>query len=168
MSDQLSKLLYRALKEYGCLITYSAIERELKSHPDFPSMLSLSDVLDEWKVKHGVMRVTVEKLREMDVPAIAYLQNGDFIWVTQITDTKVHYWSASQKKKVEYRNHFEKEWSEVILVIEDVSEAGEPNYREERNQEIKEVIFKYLFSTCMIISISVLMYNSQIKDMSPL
>jgi len=54
-------------------------------------MQSISDALDFWKVKHTVMQLTLEKLRALDAPVIAYLKKNEFVWVTQITDSHVHY-----------------------------------------------------------------------------
>ena len=103
MSNHLSKLLYRVFKAYNIPITYHTIEQTVLTHSEYPSMQSVSDAFDLWKIKHVVAKLTIEKLQALDVPVIAHLKRGGYIWVTQITDTKVYFCDASGKEKTE--NH---------------------------------------------------------------
>jgi len=166
MSNQLAKLLYKVLKAYGISITYHTIKSVVYTHPAFPSMQCISDAFDSWKVKHVVLKLSFEELRSLNVPVIAYLKQGEFVWITQITDSNVHYWSVDNNGRTESHNRFEDEWSGVALAITDVDEAGEPNYREERSKEVKDNIVKYgILSGCMV-SIILLTFLSWINDIS--
>lgn len=166
MSNNLSKFLFKVLKAYGVSITQHTIERTIFTHPEYPSMQCISDALDSWKVKYVVLKIPLEKFRTIDVPVIAPLKKGEYVWVTQITDSKVHYWNASGKEIIESYDRFEKEWSEVVLAIENVSEAGEPDYRKERNKEIKENMIRYFFVGGCIILLIILMFFSWSNDSS--
>jgi len=79
MSNYLTKLLFKVLKAYNVSVTYRTIEREVNTHPKYPSMQCISDALDGWKVKNVVMNLTVEKLHALDVPVIAHLKKGELI-----------------------------------------------------------------------------------------
>ena len=59
MPNNLTKLLYKVLKAYGVSITQHTVEQTLKTHPEYPSMQSVSDALDSWKVKHVVAKLTL-------------------------------------------------------------------------------------------------------------
>ena len=98
--DKIMLLLSKVLKGYGVSISYRSIEQDVNTHPEYPSMQSISDTLDGWKVKHVVMQLTLEKLRALDVPVIAHLKRGEFIRVTQITDSSVHYCNAKGREKL--------------------------------------------------------------------
>ena len=162
--DKFIPLVFRVLKDYGVSITLRSIEQEVNTHPEYPSMQSISDALDRWKVKHIVMQLTLEKLRALDVPVIAHLKQGEFIWVTQITDSAVHYWSATDKEKVETLDRFEQEWSGVALAINSVDDAGEPDYREKRGKERKEQIFKSLIAGGILVLVTVLTWIAWAND----
>jgi len=84
MSNQLAKLLYKVLKAYGISITYHTIRSIVNTHPAYPSMQCISDALDRWKVKHVVLKLSFEELRALNVPVIAHLKQGEFVWITQI------------------------------------------------------------------------------------
>ena len=96
MSNHLAELLYKVLKSYGVSIIYQTVEREINTHPDFLSMRSISDALDTWKIKHVIMRISVEKLHALDVPVIAYLKRGEYVLVTRVAESEVHYWNRSK------------------------------------------------------------------------
>ena len=143
MTNHLGKFLFKVLKVYGVSITQYTIEKTVLIHPEFPSILSVSDAFDSWKIKHVVMKLSLEKMRALDVPVIAPLKKGEYVWVTQITDSKVHFWNGNGTEKIENQDQFENEWSGVALAIEDVTDAGDSNYREERGKEVKESIIRY-------------------------
>ena len=50
--------------------------------------------------------------------------------------------------------------SGILLAVQDVTDAGEPNYREERIKEVKKSIFKYSFAGVFIALLAVLAYFS--------
>ena len=99
MNRRLAKLLYKILSAYGVLINYQTVEKAFLFHPEYPSIKCISDVLDSWKVKHVVVKLTMEKLRALDVPVISFLKKGEYIWITRITDSAVYYWNATKKEK---------------------------------------------------------------------
>lgn len=166
MSNNLAKLFYKVFKAYNVSITKHTIEKTIGTHPEYPTMQSISDALDSWKIKHVVLKLSLEKLRTLDVPVIAHLKRNNYIWITQITDSKVRFCSASGKEKTDSCDNFEKEWLGVVLAIEDVAKAGEPNYKEERRKEIKENIFRYIFAGGFISLLILLTCFSWLNDSS--
>ena len=164
MSIPLVKLLIKAMKAYEVPITHKTVEQTVLTHPEFPSMQSISDAFDSWKVKHVVLKLTLEKLRTLDVPVISSLNNSEYIWINKVTDKEVHYWGASDKEKVENCEKFEKSWTGVSLAIEDTDNAGEPNYKENCNREIKEKVIKFILPVGSVLLLTVLACFSWIKD----
>lgn len=55
-------------------VTRRTLREKLWQHPDFPSLASLSDTLDELNVTHLATRLTPERLQEIPLPAIAFLE----------------------------------------------------------------------------------------------
>lgn len=98
MSNYLVKLLFKIIKEYSIPVTRHTIENEINTHPDSQSMQCISDALEVWKVKHLVMNLTLENLLELDLPVVAHLKRGEFLWVSRITKTNVYFWSTFEKK----------------------------------------------------------------------
>ena len=162
----MKEIIRKVLKFHHISVSYKIVEQTIKTHPAYPSMQCLSDALDRWKVRHLVMKISLEKLRALDVPVIAHLKRNEYVWVTQITDSEVHFWNASGKEKSVSPESFEKEWSGVALAIEDVTDAGEPDYKVKRKKEIKENIFRYIFAGGFVILLTILTCFSWLKDIS--
>jgi len=164
MINHIAKLLYKIFKVYDIPITYNTIEQTINTHPEFPFMQSISDALDGWKIKHVVMKLTIEKLYALDIPVIAQLKKGKYVWVTQVTETDVIFWNDSNKRIIENRDRFETEWSNVALAIEDITDAGEQGYNHKRFSEIKNKIFRYgITSGCIVLSF-MLLFMSWLSD----
>ena len=162
--SRLYQLLFKVLKAYGISITQHTITQTVLAHPDYPSIRCISDALDRWKVKHVVLKLSLERLRALDIPVVAPLKKGEYVWVTRITDSKVHYWSNSGKEKVESYERFEKEWTGVALAIEDVTDAGDSDYKKERNKEVKKNIFRYAFAGGFVVLVAMLTFFSWAND----
>lgn len=93
---------------------------ELEMHPDYPSLLSISDVLTNFSVKNEAFRVNPEELNQIPCPFAAQtnINQHDFVVVKKLTDEYV--WLSNEK----WNNHkmslkgFKDIFSGVILVAE--------------------------------------------------
>ena len=164
MSNQIIKLLAEIFKVYDVPITRHAINQAIYTHPEYPSMQCISDALDSWKVKHVVMKLTLKKLRVLDVPAIAYMKKGEYVWITQVTDSKVYFGHDSAKRKSESHDRFEKKWSGVVLIIENVDDAGELDYKKRKSKELKEKVIKHAAIIGCVALLCALTYFSWVND----
>ena len=108
----------------------------------------------------------MERLQSLNVPVIAHLKKGVFIWITRIIDSKVYYLNIAGREKAESCDRFEQEWSGVALAIENIDHAGEPDYREKRYREIKENALKYLVAGVFGVLLAILIYFSWTNDNS--
>jgi len=162
--NNIAKLLSNIFKAYNIQITYSTIEKVILTHPAYPSMQSISDAFDAWKIKHVVMKITIEKLQALGIPALVQMKKKDYVWVTQVTDSNVYFLTASGRKKVETRDNFEKNRTGVALAIEDISIAGEPDYQKKRLNEIKEKMFRFSLTGSCIAFFIILMFLSWHND----
>ncbi|MFT3825206.1 MAG: vitamin K epoxide reductase family protein [Chitinophagaceae bacterium] len=73
------------LKLTGITISPKKIVSELEIHPDYPSILSISDVLAWFNVQNDVYEVQAEELIEVPVPFIAHTRGNEFVTVSRIT-----------------------------------------------------------------------------------
>lgn len=66
--------------------------RKLLHHPDYPSLLSLSDALNTWKVNNAAARIPKENIAQLPLPFIAHTYaGGNFALVTAADDKTIHY-----------------------------------------------------------------------------
>ena len=164
MSDNAVKLLFNIFKAYDIPITCHTIEQTIKTHPAYPSILSVSDALDGWNIKHAVLKLSFEKLRALDIPVIAHLKKEEYVWVTQITDSKVYYWDSSDREKSVCCNSFKKAWTGIALAFENIAGAGENDFNKERIKAIKQNIVRYGITGSCIALFALLTFFSWIHD----
>lgn len=136
-----TETLYALLNKLGAKVTRATVQQTLLQHPDFPSLLSLSDGLTDWQVENtGLQLNTAEQLRELPLPFIAHLRknNGWYVLVTALQGDVITYTDNEQGRKTESLTDFEKNWSGVVLLAETDELSGEENYTLHRREEILE------------------------------
>jgi thiol-disulfide isomerase/thioredoxin len=83
MSRSLHTILYGWLKELKIPASASYIRQHLNTHPDYPSLLSITDTLDELGLENTAIQIEKDQLHEMPVPFLAHLDGngGEFVMV---------------------------------------------------------------------------------------
>jgi uncharacterized membrane protein/thiol-disulfide isomerase/thioredoxin len=130
--------LHALLKGLGAKVTKATVQEVLEQHPDFPSLLSLSDALTEWQVENtGLQLNTVEQLRELPFPFLAHLrkQGGWYVLVTALQGDTITYTDSTEGRRTESLTDFEKDWSGVVLLAETNEQSEEADYAPKRKQE---------------------------------
>ncbi len=81
------------LQQLRVNVTGKSVNEALLNHPDYPSLLSITDVLKQWNIASTAIRVDKEKLHEIPVPFVAYTKNsgGSFLTITQTSQQHVNY-----------------------------------------------------------------------------
>src|SRR5690606_16272284 len=65
---------------------------QVRFHPAYPSLLSLSEVLQDWGVETLAVKISIEQLKEIPLPAISHLHDsGNFIVINGCYDDKIEY-----------------------------------------------------------------------------
>ncbi len=130
--------LYALVRGLKAKVTLSSVRQELARHPDFPSLLSMSDLLTDWKIDNTAVQLnTAEQLRELPFPFIAHLNkhNGWYVLVSALTGNRITYSDSQAGRKTESVDAFEKQWSGVVLVAETNGQSGEADYAVHRREE---------------------------------
>lgn len=145
------------LRQLAVPVTATTINVTLESHPDFPSLYSISDTLKKWKVESIAMQTEAGKLNELPVPFIAHLKNkgGYFCIVTGVKKNIVWYVHENGKIKGKSRAVFLNEWSGVALLAEASERSGEKNYKTEREKEVIQGLRLPFIITCFLCLISI-------------
>lgn len=130
-------------------VTKTTIKRELERHPDFPSLLSISDILNNYGVQNVSFSSSTENIGQTSPPFIAQVNGTEhqrFFTVIRNNDNHVieflnplsGIWQHVEQKT------FIKEWSPGVLLLPEATDtAGEINYQKNRRAEVIENIGKY-------------------------
>lgn len=108
MSASLHITVYNWLKELKIPVSKSYIKKQLLSHPDYPSLLGITDTLDELGIENTAVQIEKEQLVELPTPFIAHLNGngGEFAIIKEKENT--------DKKIPDFFNR----WNGVVVVAE--------------------------------------------------
>jgi uncharacterized membrane protein len=118
-------------------VTSQTLKNTLWQHPDFPSLVALSDALNEVNVPNLATRITPERLSEIPLPALAHLniEGGFFAPIRRISDDTVEWLHTKRGWQKQSWSDFNRIWNGVTLLIEPNPESGEMKYAENRQKE---------------------------------
>ncbi|WP_165045093.1 thioredoxin domain-containing protein [Dysgonomonas sp. ZJ709] len=125
-------------------------------HPHKYNMFGLRKMLSEYNIENVGVRINnkEEDIHSLEPPFIAHT-GSDFVVVEKITPTKVHYnWQG--KQIINTVKEFIDTWSGVILVAEPTPKSIEPFYKENKKNELFNVLQKkyLLISVCILLILS--------------
>lgn len=146
-TDAPAQAASRLLQLLHVKVTATSINDELQNHPDYPSLLSLSDALAKWNVANVAVRVDKgDKVDEVDkddiehlpVPFIAYNKTGggSFFVVESCTKGHIRYVNENTGTVTVVKEKFLQEWSGIALLAEANEQSGEKDYTQKRKAEI--------------------------------
>jgi uncharacterized membrane protein/thiol-disulfide isomerase/thioredoxin len=112
-------------------VSSATVNETLQNHPDWPSLLCVTDSLNKWNILNGAGKVDVSDIDQLPVPFIAYTHDREapLAIVTQVGETAVHVFHKNYNKpKTESREEFLKNWNGVYLLAEPDEHSGESKY----------------------------------------
>jgi ABC-type bacteriocin/lantibiotic exporter with double-glycine peptidase domain len=91
-------------KQLLCSLNIKYTSKYLKdsilSHPDHPSLLSISNTLEKYQIEILAVKIDFEKLKEMPTPCIVQVQINKrplFFVLKNVLDNKVSYYDDKNK-----------------------------------------------------------------------
>jgi hypothetical protein len=106
------------------------LKEELCLHPDFPSMASVSDALSEWQVSNIATRLQTAQLKEVPLPALAYLKikGGILAPIKSVNSETIEWLDTQNGWQKDSITNFEQKWDGVTLLLEPDNQSGEIDY----------------------------------------
>lgn len=170
--DSNVKATIRFLKLLNVKVTNTAVNETLQNHPEWPSLLCISDSLNKWNVPNGAGKINTENIDELPVPFIAYTRNREFplAIITKFSTTSINQISKDYKRETTVnKEEFLKTWDGVYLFAEPNNQSGEENYKASKYKELINslipvgafILLIILSTYAMLNSLSRITYNQQ-------
>lgn len=118
-------------------VTRSTISETLQSHPDWPSLLCISDSLNLWKVPNAGAKMNKEDIDQLPVPFLAYLpgQPAPITVVTEVANNTVTTYNDNFTRTVALpKDFFLSLWTGIYILAEPALNSGERNYRQKKQR----------------------------------
>jgi len=128
-------VLSALIKKLNVHVSTGTIKTALYNHPDYPSLLALSDCLTEWKIPNSAYQINTNDYNSTDLsfPLIAHLNKGrQFILVNAINNGDVTYADERNTNATMSEQEFLSQWRGVVLFAEPTLESGEEDYKVQR------------------------------------
>lgn len=117
-TDNTIDSIYKYLNFYKYEIDKEDFVFQLKSHPDFPSILSFSDALSFLNIRNKVFSIRKERIVDLPTEFVALLKNReelDFFFIKK----EDQYKSVNKTQKVSLNeNQINERWGEIVIIIE--------------------------------------------------
>jgi len=158
-ASQAAKLLVKLM---NVKISQSSLNKEIHGHPDYPSLLSLSDVLNSYGVENRGVKFDLEKISQIPTPFIVQFNEStnpinSFTVVDSTTDNSIHFFDPEEERwRSESKKEFLKKCSGVALLAQSGENAGEKDYERKIRQENSKRIIRYLTFFCIPVIIVIM------------
>lgn len=141
-------IVYQLLRVCGIRVNKTYLSERLKAHPDYPSLASLTDLLDEWQLDYSALQLEPAHLSEMEYPFLAHVVTKEGMEDFEIIK------NAKQLERDKER--FLSVWTGIVVWI-----AGESNIQsEEHDRELStERLHNKTFWVLGLIALAVLGYT---------
>ncbi|MCK9404587.1 MAG: thioredoxin domain-containing protein [Chitinophagaceae bacterium] len=107
------------------------VNETLQNHPDWPSLLCISDSLNKWNVSNGAGKIDPNNIDELPTPFIAYTHKREepLTIIKQVTESNILTCQKDYKNTViENKRDFKSSWNGVYLIAEPNECSGEPDF----------------------------------------
>ncbi len=150
------KAIISYLKLLKVEVNNATVNDTLQNHPDWPSLLCITDSLQKWNIPNGVGKIDVDKINELPTPFVAYTNNSEHALavVTNIGETTITIHQKNYDKPViQSKEVFLKTWNGVYLIAEPDTHSGEANYKANKQKVfLQSLIPAAAFATLLMLS----------------
>jgi uncharacterized membrane protein/thiol-disulfide isomerase/thioredoxin len=155
----LTGLLY----SLGSPVSTTELINELNSHPDYPSLLALSDILNNFGIQCGAYRINSNELPDVPCPFIANTRKSgsEFLLVNSL-DTKTVLVSDQNKKryKIDFKE-LENIFDGVVLVPENNERTSSQN-KTSRSFSIEEMRYPLAIALLFFVLATTIVLHSSV------
>ncbi|WCT14487.1 vitamin K epoxide reductase family protein [Mucilaginibacter jinjuensis] len=130
MDSNITSVLSRLFRIAEIPVTTKSVFEEVTKHPYYPSVLTISDALDKWKVPNGAYELSFEELSEVPCPFIAHLteNGGGFALVTAVSSDAVTVYNEKWRNIEMSAGRFKNIYSGTILLAQSDLASGEADF----------------------------------------
>lgn len=143
----------------------SELDTQLLSHPEYPSLKALNDVLNEYYIENISIKIDQKDLYEIPNPSVAQLEFGSksyFAVIIKVENNQVTYIDSAQGFIQKPLEVFLKNWNGFIHLAMKTPYSGEYNFYNKKKESELIKVHKILFSLVLIlISVVTILIFSQ-------
>ena len=160
------KAVIRFINLHKVKVNRSAVNIVLQGHPDYPSLLCISDSLRKWKIPNAAGKINPSQIDELPTPFLAVNPGAGtpILVVNEVTSETVKYYAGNYKiPLIKSQNEFISEWNGFYLLAEPSLESGEKDFYLNRRKALLKLLLPFS-SILLCISFSFYLLNVNISN----
>ena len=116
MEDNFSSL-FQYLEKKNINISHKEFEFQAKSHPDYPSLLSISDTLSFFNIENGVFKIPFSEINNLPTNFVTLLKGEEQkLQINYIEKNENKYYSTENNTSKFISSSFlESKWNNIVL-----------------------------------------------------
>jgi len=150
------------ISQLNVRISRTTLTKEIEEHPNFPSLLSISDVLSTYGIENIGIKFDINKISTLPTPLVTQIEgvSNNILFFTVIKEIKkesvILYDPESHRWAEVSHLEFNERCSRIALLIDAEEAVGEPEYNINRKKERKKAMQTYakILSVPLIVAIS--------------
>lgn len=149
----------KLLKSLNLQVNTAEIIADLDKHPDYPSMLAISDVLNSFNVANNAFRLAAEDLVNIPAPFIihAHTNGGEFLVVQKVNGSDFYISGDKYNNKRTLLDDLKKTFSGVVLVPEPNENTKSAFSAKTFLQNVKHPL---LLTGALLVILSMIIFNT--------
>lgn len=143
MKGNLTIVLESLLKHFKLSNDSTQTEIRVRSHPDYPTLKSLCDTVEEFGIKTYPAKVTVEQLKEIEGSFVAHIiEEGEKVcaFVKKYSPDIVEYYSNTKRVKKVSTADFHRNYRGVVVQLEKTDEAKKIHSNKKQDQNLSSLL----------------------------
>ncbi len=135
-------------------VNSATVNEGLQNHPEWPSLLCISDNLNHWHIPNGAGRTDPARIDELPTPFIANTtdRGAPVAVVSRITDTMVEVYQKNfNKPTLQNKAEFIKNWNGVYLIAEPNEHSGEPDFEANKRKAFFHTLIPVAALTALLL-----------------
>ncbi len=161
----------KLLRKLQVKVSHTTIVQNLQDHPEYPSLLSISDSLNEWGVTNQAYKIDLAEFDPEDLyfPFIAHIpeNGGRYLLITKIEGNQVYFSDEKSDNQQILLEDFLKRWQGIALHGTPNAINGEQRYADNRIKELLQAAIIPL-AILSFIALIVLNFSGQSFNLSAL
>jgi len=154
------------LQKLGVQANHASADRLLQQHPDWPSLLCISDALHQWHILNAAAKMDVQNIDALPLPFLAQPRHPErpLAIVTKVDATGVTCYQNNYLKPTTLpRADFFQQWTGVYMLAEPQAQSGEPDYAINKRKQWMHSILPVTLTAC-ILSVLLWSFSSSIGN----
>jgi len=132
------RIVKKIVSYFNIQVSHKTIREFLMTHPQYPTLVAISDAFDEWNIKNAAIKLDEHQIEQVQTPFLSCIgkNNETYVWVTKIENGGVVFFDSKKGETACSIDDFIQEWSGLVMFIESNSTSGEKHYNDNRKQEL--------------------------------